>query len=141
MVAFTATAGAFLFGIFAVAGPRIDRFQNARPVLKEIYTDSSGKNRIAAHGYLEPSFVFYGGSRIERLQSREEVSAFLKKPGHYLLTTDRAFDRLQFPNGQSMEALVQMPRFLKPDELVTVFAGEWTPKPGNSLEEARRRSR
>ncbi len=141
-VGFVVMAAALLWAMFVPAAQRVDRFQNARPMIEAIRADEEkmGANAkgetgfgvaspVAAYRFFRESTVFYAGRPVTRCMedpaakrsARKELKRFLAQPGlRYVVTTaeDAAEIKRYFPG--ALEEIHRAPRFLAEGEMVVL---------------------
>jgi len=136
-VLMVATSALFLIGIFGVAARRIDRYQNAPPMLDVLAEAGEGHADLAAYRFFRESFAFYFGRPIPRCQGTDALASFL---GHaerpYVLTTDEYLDEIERAFPGRLHVVARRPRFLKRGELVLL-----APADRGKLRWARKRAR
>jgi 4-amino-4-deoxy-L-arabinose transferase-like glycosyltransferase len=135
-ITFVITSAAFLIAVFGFAVLRVDRFQNATPMMAAICADdekglgvfsSHPRSPIATYHFFRESTVFYSGKPVTKCdddeasgRSAQQVLAqFLAKPGRsYVITTDEYESELMkaFPN--RLQVIHREPRFLADGKMV-----------------------
>lgn len=106
---------------FGVASVRVSRHQRINQLLAAI-RQSSEHPKLAGHAAHEPTWVFYSGQTIPVIGHGdiEEVGDFLCDPDAFVLTTDRALDRLQPHLPADVEPIARERFFLKKYDLVVL---------------------
>ena len=106
-ITFAITSVAFLTAVFGFAALRVDRFQNAKPMMAAICADENRVRTassslaplspIATYDFFRESTVFYGGKPVTKCDddeatgrtAQQALAEFLAKPGRsYVITTD-----------------------------------------------------
>ena len=141
-VIFAVTSVAFLTAVFGFAALRVDRFQNAKPMIAAICADeekgsgvfsSQPVSPIAAYRFFQESTVFYGRKPVTRCENddatgrsaEQALAAFLARPGRsYVITTSEHEPELEKAFPGELEAIHRERRFLKPGEMVVFRHGK-----------------
>lgn len=131
-VDFTVMSVAFLTATFGFAALRVDKFQNARPMIAAIRADWTGReNRppIATYQFFRESTVHYAGYPVTkcdddpsggRLACEKLARFFADSEQSYVVTTDEKAAELleEFPDG--LQVIFRHPRFLGPGEMIVL---------------------
>jgi 4-amino-4-deoxy-L-arabinose transferase-like glycosyltransferase len=139
-ITFAITAVAFLTSVFALAAPRVDRFQNAKPMMAAICADEEkGKDHgadvfaahpvspIATYCFFRESTVYYGGKPVTKCDNDEAahrtaqqaLAQFLAKPGRsYVITTNEYEAEIKKAFADRLKVMHRERRFLADGEMV-----------------------
>ncbi len=110
---------AFLVAIFGFAALRVDRHQNAAPMLAAVESAGYRPHDVVAYRFLRPSFVFYAGRPIPRVVDPESLDRQLQAAGpRIVLTTGRDAAELDTRYPGRFEVLSRQPMFLRRREVV-----------------------
>ena len=123
-VTLAATAFVFVAAVLVWGANRIDRYQNARPLIQSLQRQTQGQYQIAAFRFLEPSLVFYARQRIDLLQTSDQVTSFLSRSGSFLITTETGFTELSQSGSNTPSALSRQRRFLRYGDLLILGASQ-----------------
>jgi len=137
---------AFLTAIFGFAALRVDRFQNAKPMMAAIRADegeagSSHKrgqtpfpmSPIATYDFFRESTVFYAGKPVTKCNddkaaghtARQALAEFLAKPGRsYVITTDDNVPKIEKAFPGELKEIHRERRFLADGEMVVFRHGD-----------------
>ena len=119
MASFALMSVLFLVGIFGLAAVRIDRFQEARPMMAQLRQLADDDFQLAGYQFIRESFVFYAGRTIRYLETPSEVEAFLRESARpFLLSTNKQEADLQSQFGGRLEVILRRPRFLRRGEIL-----------------------
>jgi len=138
MTSFALMAVLFLVGIFGLAAVRIDRFQEARPMMAQLRQLADDDFQLAGYQFIRESFVFYAGRTIRYLETPAEVEAFLQQSARpFVLSTHKQEAELREKFGQRLQVIIRRPRFLRRGEILLWGRREvpypsLTARPGNS---------
>ncbi len=107
--------------IFGLVAPRVSQHQHITALLEQIDSHSD-RAKIAGHRAHEPSWVFYSGRTIPMLASDKphEVAEFLRDPDAFVVTTDRALEKLQAELPPDVRPIARERCFLKKYDLVVL---------------------
>jgi hypothetical protein len=139
-VAFAVTSVVFLTTLFGFAALRIDRYQNAKPMIAAIRADWKAKYTpvdtvplsappIATYRFFRESTVFYAGCPVTKCDNdeqagrsaREELRAFVAKSGGaYVITTDEYAAEIAAAFPGVFREILRQRRFLGPGEMVVL---------------------
>ncbi len=118
--AFALSAGLFLALGAGWGAPRIAQYQSS-PKLLGWLREQPDEIELVSWGLVEPSYVYYAGQTIPRLETLEEVDQFLLDTPHgLLLTTDHELEKLSSPLKASITVVAKAPRFLKEGQVLIV---------------------
>jgi 4-amino-4-deoxy-L-arabinose transferase-like glycosyltransferase len=140
-ITFAITSVAFLTAVFGFATLRVDRFQNAKPMMAAISADeekgselfsSHPRSPIATYCFFRESTVFYSGKPVTKCDdetagrsAREALAQFLAKPGRsYVITTDEYEPELKKAFFDRLKEIHREPRFLADGEMVIFRHGD-----------------
>ena len=145
-ITFVITSVAFLTAIFGFAALRVDRFQNAKPMMAAIRADegeagSSHKrgqtpfpmSPIATYDFFRESTVFYAGKPVTKCNddkaaghtARQALAEFLAKPGRsYVITTDDNVPKIEKAFPGELKEIHRERRFLADGEMVVFRHGD-----------------
>jgi 4-amino-4-deoxy-L-arabinose transferase-like glycosyltransferase len=146
-ITFVITSAAFLIAVFGFAVLRVDRFQNATPMMAAICTDEekadeekgSGvfsphpRSPVATYCFFRESTVFYGGKPVTKCDddeasgrsARQALAQFLAKPGRsYVITTDEYEPELMKAFSNRLQVIHREPRFLADGKMVIFRHGD-----------------
>jgi 4-amino-4-deoxy-L-arabinose transferase-like glycosyltransferase len=119
MASFAVVSVAFLVSIFGLASVRIDRFQNARPMMTEIRRTCPKACELAGYHFLPDSFVFYAGQRVANVESPSDIREFLEKSDNpFVLTTNKSEEHLAATLPGEFYVVARQRRFLRRGEVV-----------------------
>jgi hypothetical protein len=128
------TAVTFLTIMFGWGISRVDRHQNAQPMIAAIRAHEKGASLmippIATYRFFRESTVCYAGHPVTRCEGDDdaayrEMKTFLDRSPHsYVITTDEREPELnrQFPG--RFKPIFRQPCFLSNGEMVVLAAGE-----------------
>jgi 4-amino-4-deoxy-L-arabinose transferase-like glycosyltransferase len=139
-VTFAVTSVLFLATLFGFAALRIDRYQNAKPMIAAIRADWKAKYTpvdtvplsappIATYRFFRESTVFYAGCPVTKCDNdeqagrsaREELRAFVAKSGGaYVITTDEYAAEIAAAFPGVFREILRQRRFLGPGEMVVL---------------------
>ena len=141
--AFAVTSVAFLTAIFGFAALRVDRHQNAKPMIAAIRADWEKESQpppvaappIATYRFFRESTVYYAGHPVTKCDNDEATGRtaveglreFLAKSASspcYVITTDEYAAEIarEFPS--VFIEIFRQPRFLAPGEMIVLRAGQ-----------------
>jgi 4-amino-4-deoxy-L-arabinose transferase-like glycosyltransferase len=141
-VTFAIASIAFLTAIFGFAALRVDRFQNAKPMMAAICADeikgsgvfsSRPRSPIATYCFFRESTVFYSGKPVTKCDddeiahrsAQQALAEFLAKPGRsYVITTDDHEPAIVKAFANQLKVIHREPRFLADGEMVIFRHGE-----------------
>jgi 4-amino-4-deoxy-L-arabinose transferase-like glycosyltransferase len=135
-VAFAITSVAFLTAVFGFATLRVDRFQNAKPMMAAICADEEGgvklQSPIATYRFFRWSTVFYAGKPVtacdneaDGRSAQQELAAFLAQPTRsYVITTDEYEPEIKKAFGDRLKVIHREPQFLADGEMVIFRHGD-----------------
>lgn len=113
------TSVAFLVGIFGFAALRVDRYQNAPPMLAAVEAAGYQPEEIVAYHFLRPSFVYYAGRPIQHFTNAELLGRQLDEAGGgVVLTTGQHAVEIDTHFPGRFEVLARQPMFLRNREVV-----------------------
>ncbi len=122
MVVFAVTSVVFLVGMFGFGALRVDRYQNAKPLIAAIrHHDTEQVPRLAAYRFLRKSWIYYAECPIPLFHETEPLEEFLgdSAPAFVFTNDEHEADlHARFP-GQ-FEVLTRRPRFLHSGEVVVL---------------------
>ncbi len=119
MASFAVVSVAFLVSVFGVASVRIDRFQEARPMIAQLRAVSPAKCQLAGYQFIRESFVFYAGQPIRRIDKPGELREFLRQSDRpFVFATNKQEAELRAEFGDELEVLARRPRFLRRGEVL-----------------------
>lgn len=137
LIGLTVTAVVFLTTTFGFAALRVDRHQNARPIMAAIRADCGADATeplppIAAYCFFRESTVYYAGHPVTMCDTDEatnrsaveDLRAFADRwPRCYVVTTAEYLPEIEkhFPN--RFEEIFRQRRLLDPGEMVVLRAG------------------
>lgn len=135
---FIVTAVVFLTAIFGFASLKVDRHQNARPVIAAIHAAGGDSAPLATYRFFRESLVFYAGHPLSRCDddvitgqsASVELRAFLtSRKRSYVITTDAHFPEIDTTFPGLFQVLFHQHQFLGPGEiLVLVHTPERPPE-------------
>jgi hypothetical protein len=129
VVAFAAMAVVFLTAVFGFAALRVDRHQNARPMMAAIRADwqridaPAAPPPIATYGPFRESTVFYAGHPVTQCSddpatgrtARRRLADFIAAwPHAYVVTADDCLAELEAAYAGQFQVIFRQPRFLQP---------------------------
>ena len=138
VVAFAVTSALFLTAVFGFAAIRVDRFQNARPMIAAIRADDGTKepeviSPIATYRFFRESTVFYARHPVTvcdddpstKQTAQEALANFLaksKSPSKrsYVITTDEYEREIAKAFPDQFTPIFRQRRFLAPGEMVVL---------------------
>jgi 4-amino-4-deoxy-L-arabinose transferase-like glycosyltransferase len=141
-ITFAITSVAFLTAVFGFAALRVDRFQNAKPMMAAICADENKiltassslapSSPIATYDFFRESTVFYGGKPVTKCDddtpgrtAQQALAEFLAKPGRsYVITTDEYEPQIAKAFPGQLKVIHREPRFLADGEMVVFRHGE-----------------
>ncbi len=140
---FSVMAVLFLTATFGFAALRVDRHQNAEPMMDAIRADYVGQvgnlsntsnsgqvdnlsyvPPIATYRFFRESTVYYAGHPVTRCEGDRQTALatlgeFLDQPGPvYIIATDRQEGEIMEAFGGRLQVIFRHPRFLSPGEMV-----------------------
>ncbi|MCS7305515.1 MAG: glycosyltransferase family 39 protein [Thermoguttaceae bacterium] len=119
MSSFALMAVVFLVGIFGLAAVRIDRFQEARPLMAQLRQLAGEDFQLAGYQFIRESFVFYAGRPIPYLEKPEQLEAFLQQSARpFVLSTNKQEGELRERFGQQLRVIARRARFLRRGEIL-----------------------
>ena len=130
VAAFAAMSVAFVTAIFGFAALRVDRHQNAPPLVAEIRRASPGPTQLASYRFVRQSFVWYAGEPIARLNNSRELGKFLESAGNPCVVTNSdhlAEIEREFPG--ALRVMARQPRFLHSGEVLVLARSSSSPAP------------
>ena len=120
----------FLVGIFGLAAVRIDRFQEARPMMAQLRQLAGDDFQLAGYQFIRESFVFYAGRPIRYLEKPEQVETFLQESARpFVLSTNKQEAELQAKFGQHLQVIIRRARFLRRGEILLWGRPQLLPPP------------
>ena len=94
--AFTLGAIGFLVALFGFGTARVDRHQNARPLVAEIRQACPGDFQLAGFQLLPKTFVYYAARPVTYCDTAEDLRAFLDRAEHpYVIAHGDQVDELE----------------------------------------------
>ncbi len=133
----------FLTAAFGFAAQRVDRHQNAEPILEAIRGEKGVRNllperpfgccvkkvpdtffALATYRFFRESMVYYSGRTVtrcegDRQEALGELADFIALPGRsYVIATDRCERELEEAFPERLHEIFRHPRFLAPGELI-----------------------
>ncbi len=141
-ITFAITSVAFLTAVFGFAALRVDRFQNAKPMMAAICADEekgSGvfttrpRSPIATYCFFRESTVFYSGKPVTKCDNDEAtgrsaqqaLAQFLARPGRsYVITTNEYEPEIKKAFSDRLKVIHREPRFLADGEMVIFRHGD-----------------
>jgi len=131
---FTVMSVAFLTAVFGYAAQRVDRHQNAIPMIAAIRADSpqSARPPIATYRFFRESTVCYAGYSVTRCDenqpegrsAREELARFIAGADRsYVITTDEYESEINEAFPGKFRVIFRHRRFLGPGEMVVLGMG------------------
>jgi 4-amino-4-deoxy-L-arabinose transferase-like glycosyltransferase len=135
-VAFAITSVAFLTAVFGFGTLRVDRFQNAKPMMAAICADERGgvqpQSPIATYRFFRWSTVFYAGKPVttcdneaDGRSAQQELAAFLARPTRsYVITTNEHEAEIKKAFGDRLKVIHREPQFLADGEMVIFRHGD-----------------
>ncbi len=119
MASFALTTILFLVGIFGLAAVRIDRFQEARPMMAQLRQLAGSDFQLAGYQFIRESFVFYAARPIQYLETPEQLANFLhQSPRPFVLSTNKQEAELREQFGAQLHLIARRPRFLRRGEIL-----------------------
>ena len=126
-IALVATAVVFLTAIFGWAALRVDRHQNAQPMIAAIRADSgdTASVPIATYRFFRESTVYYAGHPVTRCEddaganrsAHQSLQEFLaKSPRSYVITTSEYQREIEKRFPGQLRVLFRQRRFLARDQ-------------------------
>lgn len=117
--AFACAAVLFLVSIFGFAAVRIDRFQEARPMIARLQAEAGGDFQVAGYQFERESLVFYAGRPVPCLRKPDELRMFLRESQRpFVFATNKQEAELREEFGEELTVLARRPRFLRRGELL-----------------------
>ena len=117
--AFALGAVAFLVALFGFGAARIDRHQNARPMVAEIRQACAGDFQLAGFQFLPKSFVYYAGDPVTYCNTTEDLRAFLDRAEHpYVIVHGDQVDELERELPGRLAEFARQQRFLRREDVV-----------------------
>ncbi|WP_186767515.1 ArnT family glycosyltransferase [Blastopirellula retiformator] len=114
---------AFVLLIFAFAAQRVDQHQRNEAIIA-ILRDS-GDDELFAYNALEPSWIFYGGRPIQKINGDEQLLKESIAGGAPLIVTTRVqYDQLSTETRERLPVVESVPYFLRKQELVVAAPRE-----------------
>lgn len=137
LIGLTVTAVVFLTAMFGFAAQRVDRHQNARPIMAAIRADCGADAAeplppIAAYCFFRESTVYYAGHPITMCDTDEatnrsaveDLRAFADRwPRCYVVTTAEYLPEIEKQLPKRFEEIFRQRRLLDPGEMVVLRAG------------------
>ncbi len=121
LVAFALTSVIFTTSIFAFAALRIDRHQNAKPLIAEVRKASPEPPEIVSYCYGQASIVFYAHQSVPRYGNIEELAEYLRKSDNpYVFTTNKHEETFEQRFPGEYRVLARRPRFLRSGEVLVL---------------------
>lgn len=136
-VTFAITSVAFLTAVFGFAALRVDRFQNAVPMIAAIRADEraamASSSPVATYCFFRESTVFYGGKPVTKCDddeakhrtAQQALADFLAKSNRsYVITTNEYEPTLKKAFPSQLKVIFRERRFLADGEMVVFRHGE-----------------
>ena len=121
VVVFAVTSVAFITAIFGFVAMRVDRFQNAQPLLAEVRRSCPQPLQLAGYNFLSESLVFYAHQPIPRYGNIEGLAEYLdQSPNPCVFTTSKNLDAFEARFPGEYRVLASRPRFLHSGELLVL---------------------
>ncbi|NQU22425.1 MAG: hypothetical protein HQ567_14200 [Candidatus Nealsonbacteria bacterium] len=121
MTTFGVTSVAFLTAMFGFAALRVDRYQNAPVVLREIHRDSTAEPQVAAYRFFRESLVFYAGGPVPLCTTGEQIQKFFDDAEYpYVVTLAEYEEDLRQQFAGELRVVLRRPRFLRSGEVVVL---------------------
>jgi 4-amino-4-deoxy-L-arabinose transferase-like glycosyltransferase len=152
-IGFAVAAVVFLTAMFGFAALRVDRHQNAKPIIACIFADSgiqkaSGRSAppIATYCFFRESMVYYAGYPVTRCENdqrtgrsaRQELQTFLTKPKpSYVITTDEHAPEIEKAFPAQFHVIFHQRCFGDPNKCREVLVLRAGPKPEKETAEKR----
>lgn len=116
-----ATAVLFSVGLFGFAAVRVSQYHNSPALVAGAARLGMPGATISTYRYTVPSLVYYAQRRIPALNQDDQVRKLLDRdPQALVITTHKAWERLQAKLPPGVRVLERQPRFLKREEVVIV---------------------
>lgn len=138
LFAFTLMSIVFLTAVFGFGTLRVDRHQNAKPMMAAICADEKSDTRprspIATYCFFRESTVFYGGKPVTRCDigrpagctGPQSLAKFFEKhPGRsYVITTGEHLAELEKAFRGQLTIIYREPQFLGDGQIIVFRRGE-----------------
>lgn len=142
-IAFAVASVVFLTAAFGIGTVRVDRFQNAKPMIAAICADEGVKgpelstarprSPIATYCFFRESTVYYNGKPVTKCDddeatgrtAKQALAAFVARPGRsYVITTNEYEPEIKKAFADKLKVIHREPRFLADGEMVIFRRGE-----------------
>jgi 4-amino-4-deoxy-L-arabinose transferase-like glycosyltransferase len=121
IIAFAACSAAFLTAMFGFAAIRVDRHQNAKPLIAAIHRDCHDAPTVCSYRFFRQSMVYYAGGPIARYESADQLESLLDGPKPvYILTLDQYVAELEHEHPGELREFTRQRRFLAADDMVVL---------------------
>ncbi|MBN2580456.1 MAG: glycosyltransferase family 39 protein [Pirellulales bacterium] len=125
---YAVTSAVLLTALFGFAALRIDRYQNARPLIAAIRRDNSGPAALCTYQFLRRSTIFYAEQRVFVCEKPEQLQAALDSAGRaYIITLDKYAEQIQRRQPGEFRELIRQRRFLADDQMVVLVRAGSSP--------------
>lgn len=119
MASFALMTVLFLAGVFGLAAVRIDRFQEARPMIAQLKQTAGNEFQLAGYQFIRESFVFYAGRPIQYFEKPEQLETFLQQSNRpFVLSTQKQEAEMRERFGNRLQVVARQPRFLRRGEIL-----------------------
>jgi 4-amino-4-deoxy-L-arabinose transferase-like glycosyltransferase len=120
LAVFAAMSLVLITACFGYAALRIDRHQNARPLMARIHADCPGEPSLVFYGFMQKSCVYYAGRPVECCEHADDLRRLLGTSRSYVLSDDAHAAHLMRRYPGEFRVLDRRPQFLRSGEVVVL---------------------
>ena len=121
LTAFALSSIVFLTALFGFGAARVDRHQNARPLMAEIRQACPGHFQLAGFQFLPKSFVYYAGEPVTYCRTMEDLRAFLDRSEHpYVIAHGDQVGEIEQELPGQLAVFTRQRRFLRCEDIVVL---------------------